>query len=437
MDAVGSTIEALKKGVNVFITGAAGVGKSYTTNAIVKAFESEGLHVVKLASTAMAATHIGGQTLHSFFELRLHKSVPELETTRFYKISTKLKKILQQTDLIVIDEISMVSAGVLEMVQLRLAQAGFDKALMVVGDFLQLAPVTQAKEVALYTQRYEIANPSSVFGFAFESPAWEVFAFETLHLTVVHRTKDHDFMLLLDDIRRGIFHKPHQVYLHALFKPEPQEKMDYTFLFATNDKSNAHNEVMLALLETPSQVLQAVFDGEKVPEEEIDKFCRDTKLSRHFTIKEGAQVLFTKNSWNFYNGERGTVKRIDEKKGIIIVEKADGIHVKVERERFEKRGFEIREIEGKEQMVERVYFSVLQFPLTLAYAITIHKAQGMGISDLVVDTSRIFAPSQFYVALSRAISPHRLILQGDPDKLHRLVHVEPKALGFYKSLKMV
>lgn len=430
-------LQRLEKRENLFITGAAGVGKSYTTNAIIKQYESEGKQVVKLASTAMAATHISGQTIHSFLDLRLMRSSQELERSKRYEISNKLKKIIQQTDLIVIDEISMVSAGVMDLVRLRLLQAKYEKSLLVVGDFLQLAPVVKRQELQEYCAHYAIEDPQSVFGYAFNSLSWERFAFHTIHLTEVHRTKDRDFMLLLDDIRRGIFLKPHEDFLRALFKEAPKDAKNFTYLFATNAKSDAHNQKMLAALESDEVVLEALFDGERSEEAEIDKFCRDIKVNRTFTIKEGADILFTKNSWNFYNGERGVIKRIDVKKGHIVVEKSNGVHIKVERERFEKRGFEIREIEGVEQSVEMVYFSILQFPLTLAYAITIHKAQGMGIEDLVIDTEKIFAPSQFYVALSRAISMHRLILQGDPNRLSRLVYVDQKALQFYKSIDLV
>jgi ATP-dependent DNA helicase PIF1 len=434
---IDSYIKDLEEGVNLFITGAAGVGKSYTTNAIVKAYEDKEKQVVKLASTAMAATHIAGQTIHSFLDLRLHKSTAELEKSARYKLNNKLKKVIQSTDLIVIDEISMVSAGVLELIRLRLVQAGYTKGLMVVGDFLQLAPVVKHQEKMEYCHHHEIENSQEVFGFAFDSPSWKIFDFKVIHLTEVHRTKDHDFMLLLDDIRRGIFAAPHEHYLSALFKEPPKHERDYTYLFSTNAKSDTHNQKVLAELDSKEQTLTALLSGDKQADEVIEKFCRDIKVNRNFIIKEGADILFTKNSWNYYNGERGKVKRIDIVKGVLVIEKSNGTHVKVERERFEKRGFEIKEIEGVEQSVEVVYFSILQFPIALAYAITIHKAQGMGIEDLVIDTSRIFAPSQFYVALSRAISPSRLILQGDPRKLRSIVYVDKSALGFYQSLGIV
>ncbi len=430
-------IEQLESGLNLFITGAAGVGKSYTTNAIVKAFEQKEKQVVKLASTAMAATHISGQTIHSFFDLRLMKSVSELEKSSRFKLNSKLKKVLSDTDLIVIDEISMVSAGVLDLIRLRLQQAGYDKALLVVGDFLQLAPVVKHQEKLEYCRHHALENPDEIFGFAFASPAWHTFDFQVIHLTKVHRTKDHDFMLLLDDIRRGIFAAPHEHYLSALFKQPPKEERDYTYLFSTNAKSEEHNQKILAELDAQEQTLAALYTGDKQDDEVIEKFCRDIKVSRHFVLKEGADILFTKNSWNYFNGERGKVKRIDLAKGVLIIEKQNGVHVKVERERFEKRGFEIKEIEGVEQSVEVVYFSILQFPIALAYAITIHKAQGMGIEDLVIDTSRIFAASQFYVALSRAISPQRLILQGNPQQLRSMIYVDQTALGFYKTLGIV
>lgn len=431
------TIQTLKKGKNLFITGAAGVGKSYTTNAIVKSYEDDDLHVIKLASTAMAATHIGGQTLHSFFELRLIKSLPELEHTKHYKISSKLKKILAKTHLIVIDEISMVSAGVLDLVRFRLMQAGYEKSVLVVGDFLQLSPVVKRDEKESYCKQYEIENATEVFGYAFDTPSWRLFEFETLQLTKVYRTKDQDYMLFLDDIRRGICQAPHINYLQAMYEKTPKEAMDFTFLYAVNKQADEHNIKMLNNLETKEVKLDALFHGSDTSNEEFEKFCITSRIAKTFVLKEGADILFTKNHWNYFNGERGKVHTIDVNKGIVTVEKSNGVFIKVERERFEKRGYEIQEVKGKEESVEVVYFSVFQFPFSLAYAITIHKAQGMGIEDLVIDTDKIFAPSQFYVALSRAISPHRLILQGRSDNIGRLVYVDQQPLNFYRGLKMV
>ncbi len=429
-------VAKLLSGQNLFITGAAGVGKSYTTNAIVAAFEAKGKNVVKLASTAMAATHIGGQTLHSFLELRLYKSAIELADTRHYRIPAKLKKILKQTDLIVIDEISMVSAGILDLVSLRLLQAHYRKAVLVVGDFLQLSPVVRESDKRDYCQQFSIENPNEIFGYAFESQSWKEFAFETVLLTTVYRTKDSDFMLLLDDVRRGIFGAPHANYLQAMYEKPIPDAMDFTFLFATNDEALRHNQTMLARIDTPEERLEALYDADATPKAEIEKFCKESKIPTQFIVKVGADILFTKNSRNFFNGERGRIRSIDHEKGIVRVEKEGGIIVRVERERFEKRGYELETVDGVESRVERVYFGVMQFPFTLAYAITIHKAQGMGIEDLVIDTHRIFAPSQFYVALSRAISPQRLILQGDPARLGRLVFVEKQALAFYRALGM-
>ncbi|HFB53197.1 MAG TPA: ATPase, partial [Sulfurimonas autotrophica] len=136
-------LEKLQNGSNVFLTGGAGVGKTTTTRAIIEAYEAEAKKVAKLASTGMAATLIGGQTLHSFFDLGIAADVDELERNGKLKIKKKIKKLISSMDLIVIDEISMVSDKLFEMIALRLQQAEYAGVLLVVGDFLQLPPVVR------------------------------------------------------------------------------------------------------------------------------------------------------------------------------------------------------------------------------------------------------------------------------------------------------
>ena len=136
-------IEKLKNQKNVFITGGAGVGKTTITKDIIKEYEAEAKKVAKLASTGMAATLIGGQTLHSFLDLGIAANLKELELNSKLEISKKVKKIISSMDLIVIDEISMVSDTLLDMINLRLRQADFKGSVLVVGDFWQLLPVVR------------------------------------------------------------------------------------------------------------------------------------------------------------------------------------------------------------------------------------------------------------------------------------------------------
>ncbi len=152
-----NVIELLKKQKNVFLTGGAGVGKSTLTNSIIKEFKSEGKNVAALASTGMAATLINGQTLHSFFDLAIASNLEELERYKKREISKKVKKLVSSMSLIVIDEVSMISSDVFDLIRLRLLQAEYSGAILVVGDFLQLPPVVRG---------------SNTLNFAFESSSW-------------------------------------------------------------------------------------------------------------------------------------------------------------------------------------------------------------------------------------------------------------------------
>ncbi|MFA5462004.1 MAG: AAA family ATPase, partial [Sulfurimonas sp.] len=143
MNFLNAIIDKLESKKRVFLTGGAGVGKTTLTKNIITYYEQEAKKVAKLASTGMAATLIGGQTLHSFFDLGIAKDIEELKQNSKYEIKAKVQKLIASMDLIVIDEISMVSDTLFEMITLRLEQGNFKGALLVVGDFLQLPPVVR------------------------------------------------------------------------------------------------------------------------------------------------------------------------------------------------------------------------------------------------------------------------------------------------------
>jgi len=417
---------------NVFLTGGAGVGKTYTTNEIIKIYETENLKVIKLASTAMAATHIGGQTLHSFFRFGISANIYDLQDNGKYEIDSSLKKLLQNSDLIIIDEISMVSSGVMEMIRLRLIQSLYEGSILVVGDFLQLPPVIKRKDVDDFEKLHPMVDSSKIFGFAFESDSWDLLEFENYELTDVHRTDNDSFMLVLNDIRHGYFRQKHANYLLNIMR-EPDEEVEYTWLYARNDEVAFHNEKSLKELEEKSFSIDAEIDTKirGVKDEEIEKFCNESKISQSLILKKNAPVLFTRNSWNYYNGQKGHVVEFDEEKDILYIKDEEGRKLKVERESFERKEYVEESRDGEIVLVQRNRIVLKQFPIVLGYALTIHKSQGMSLTDLVIDARKIFAPSQFYVALSRAISPYRLILVADMNKLSRLIHAEKKALEFY------
>lgn len=169
-----------------------------------------------------------------------------------------------------------------------------------------------------------------------------------------------------------------------------------------------------------------------VKDKEIERFLNDSRLPKTLELKIGAPVLFMRNSWNYFNGEKGIIQAINEKEEYIHVLKENGKLVRVEKERFSKKEWKDRSVDGDKQMVEVSRFDLFQFPLTLAYAITIHKSQGMSLLDLVIDMNEIFAPSQFYVALSRAITPKRLTLLPTSRNIESFIYASKRAIDFYR-----
>jgi len=410
-----SLLDTLRSHRNIFLTGGAGTGKTTLTRQVIAAYGSEGKKVAKLASTGMAATLIGGQTLHSFFDLGIAEDETDLERRGKLIPKKKTVKLVRAMALIVIDEISMVSAGVLDMVRLRLLQCGFGGTVLAVGDFLQLPPVSRG-----------------AIRFAFEASSWGQFGFETVTLTHNWRSSDDDFNAVLNAVRHARVGDTDHRYLHELIKPTGDDLSRYTFLYGTNRSALLHNREQLDAIEgdTFAYETQSVRHDPKTETGEIARFMTDARIPEVLELKIGAPVLFTRNSWNYVNGERGTVVKLDQ--DTVHVRKRDGTVVKLERAGTEKTRWEERTVEREKQMVEVPQFTLYQFPLTLAFAITIHKSQGMSIADLVIDTTEIFAPSQFYVALSRAVSPYTLILKQPRVNWADLAFVHPKALDFMR-----
>lgn len=400
---------------NLFITGGAGSGKTTLTRSLIDDAVQKGKSVARLASTGMAATLIGGQTLHSFFDLGIANSQQELERNGKLEPAKKIVKLIRSMQIIVIDEISMVGAPLLDMIRLRLLQAEFGGRLIVVGDFLQLPPVTRGSE-PIY--------------FAFESPSWERFGFETIHLEGSYRTHEADFLTLLEQVRHARIDEAAINALDELVKPLSEDMSSVTLLFGKNISAQSHNRSQLEHLhgEIVELSTYVTIHDKKMQERDVERFMVESRIEPVLALKVGAPILFTRNAWNYYNGERGMITSIEE--DVIWVKKSDGVSVKVERVDTTKT----RWVEKGKTASEEKLITLSQFPITLAFAITIHKSQGMSLADYVIETNEIFAPSQFYVALSRSVSAHRVTLIRPNRGWEKLCFVHPKAKRFSDSV---
>ena len=427
-------LEILKKS-NVFLTGRGGVGKSHLTQAVIKHYKSELKNVVVLGSTGIAAVSVGGVSVHSFFKFGICSNLEELrgyDRKQRGKLG-ELKKLLDACDLIVIDEISMISAGLMDMIYYRLMSSRFVGRVMLVGDFYQLPPVRKNRE-----------DGSSLFKFlyAFNSSSWYEFEFKNIELVVSKRTKDKKFYDILSMLRVGRLSEEVFSYIENLRVPSVQINDDTSVLFGRNYEADELNNKMLAKLPAPLERAEALVEiyDENLNENALDRWIANLYAPEILNIKIGAKVIFTVNKWGeYYNGERGQIMQILKENSEIksvIVQKANGEIVEVERARFDMSEF----VMAGEHLEERARASLTQFPLKLAYAITIHKSQGMSIENLVCDLNHIFANGQLYVALSRAIDPKKLrIFYGKSrpfrEYLQSVVKIDEEVEKFYLENK--
>ena len=418
-------MEALKYS-NVFLTGGAGVGKSYITTEVISDYRKRGKQVVSLGSTGVSAVNIGGFTVHSFFVFGIASNFDELNAgdKRAKKRLADLKKVLKATDLIIIDEISMVSTDLLDMIAYRLNNYGYLGKVLFVGDFFQLPPVQKQN------------NRNDVFGnklYAFESMAWERFDLMVIELTEMKRTKDAEFTYILSKVRKGICDEEVVDFMQRLWNNEALEA-DPTYLFGRNLEVEQTNRAKINELDTEETILFANMEMfGRVHEKKLAGWKKMLPISEQLTLKEGVPILFTVNKWGkFVNGERGILRKIEDDH--LIVEKEEE-YVRVERHDFDLLDMVVKD----DGTIETISLATLsQFPLKLAYAVTIHKSQGMSIDNLVCNVDNIFAPSQFYVAISRAIDPKRLKIdfgKGDLSQyLNRVIHVDHRVVEYYENM---
>jgi len=422
-------IEKLFETRDVLLTGGGGVGKSYLAIELVKRAKKSNKQVVVLGSTGISAVNINGQTIHSFFAFGICSSLDELNKHDRYSKSRliEIKKILSKCDLLVIDEISMVSAALLDMIQYRLRMANFKGRILFVGDFFQLPPVFKKRNNTLLS-----ANE-----YAFQSSAWEYINPLIIELTKTKRTNDSEFFEILRKIRWAQTDRQVIDYLNSLRNNIGNWNEEATVLFARNKEANEMNLLKLNELKGELIVIKAKekLHVKNLHENKIKNWKNSLPIPCDLSVKIGAKVLFCANKWSkYYNGERGII--VDITNAYIIVEKENAT-VKVEKQEYVMS----ENIILNDNIEEKPLVSIEQFPLKLAYAITIHKSQGMSIDGLVCNIDNIFEKSQFYVAISRAINPKKLLLHQSYGNFERwiknIIKVSPKVIEFYKNYEVL
>jgi len=413
---------------SLFLTGKAGTGKSTFLRFVCKNTKKK--HVV-LAPTGIAAINAGGATLHSFFKLPFHPLLPNDTRYSIRNIKEALKyngekqKIIRELELIIIDEISMVRADIIDFIDkvLRiycrnLREPFGGKQLLLVGDVFQLEPVVREED-------WQLLRPFYNSAFFFDAHVFQKVKLVSIELHKVYRQNDPLFISVLDHIRQGTTTTVDLKLLNQRVeaKPIPSDKNHVMSITLSTRRDNVDFINDRHLNELPGDPI--VFKGE------IKGDFPETSLPTplELSIKPGAQIIFIKNDFDhrWVNGTIGIVEAIDTDSQTIYVITDDGVEVEVGRDRWSNMRYTFND---KEQKIEEEEIgSYIQYPLRLAWAITIHKSQGLTFKRLVIDLSGgVFAGGQAYVALSRCTSLEGISLK-EPIK-SRDVFVKTEVLNF-------
>ena len=409
-------------GRSIFLTGKAGTGK---TTFLKKVVEQSRKRPIVVAPTGVAAINAGGVTIHSFFQLPFSPFVPGAKVESKFDFGREKRKIISSIDLLIIDEISMVRADLLDAVDSVLRRFR-DHALpfggvqlLMIGDLAQLTPVVTPEDERMLKPYYDTP-------YFFGSKALQQIDYVTIQLEKVYRQQDESFVSLLNEVRNG---HPSAETLRSLNSrvldakygrsaPQPPNLggLEAIRLTTHNNLANSYNESELRRLPGPSYHFRAEVKGT------FPDYSYPT--AETLELKQGAQVMFIKNDASaehrYYNGRIGRVVEIGDTRLSVYCE-GDAEPIEVEPLEWENTRYTLNE---KTREIEaEVQGTFKQLPLRLAWAITIHKSQGLTFDRAIIDANQSFAPGQVYVALSRCRTLESLVL-ASPLQAHAIINDE-------------
>jgi ATP-dependent DNA helicase PIF1 len=382
-------LEIMMAGHSVFLTGPAGAGKTFVLNQFIRLAKHDGKHVSVTATTGLAATHLGGTTIHSWSGIGVNDFLPDNFAEHLAK---GRREIIEKTDVLIIDEISMLHDYRLDMVDTvcRLVRKKPDVPfggiqVIMSGDFFQLPPVNR--------------GDSRAGGFVVTSDAWREVEPVVCYLEEQHRQDDNELLDILTAFRNGDVRRRHAEQLLARTEVEPEDVANLTELHTVNIDVDSLNEARLKALDGDEYSYQQTTTGS---ENYVETLQRSVLAPKVLNLKQGALVMSVKNSLDrkYANGSIGVVIEFEHETEYPVVEFRNGNTVTMQPDTWELR-------DG-----ERKRASITQIPLRLAWAITVHKSQGMTLDAAKIDLRKAFVPGMGYVALSRVKNLNSLYLHG-------------------------
>lgn len=403
-------LEILKEGHNVLLTGPAGSGKTFLLNKYIDYLKNKEIGVAVTASTGIAATHLGGRTIHSWAGIGIkdHLSPGEIRalTKRAY-----LRKQFEKTSVLIIDEVSMLDANRLDMIN-SVCQAFKRNSLpfggiqiVMSGDFFQLPPISSGQD--------EI-------NFVYKSEIWLEMGLRVCYLEEQHRQDDRKMSTILKNLRQGEVGDETVDLLRGRLNQRPKTKLKPVKLFTHNIDVDLINNTELAKINAAEFSYQMTDEGEKRLSDSLKKNCL---VPEHLVLKRGALVMFVKNKFK------------DDK--VVYVNGTTGVVVS-----FDDNDYPVVRLSSGEEIVafpeswtiddeQKVLAKITQIPLRLAWAITVHKSQGMTLEAAEIDLSRSFGYGMGYVALSRLKSLEGLYLLGINEMAYKL---DPQVFSYDREL---
>lgn len=388
---------------SIFLTGKAGTGK---TTFLKYLKEHAAKNTIVAAPTGVAAINAGGVTLHSLFHLPFHPFLPtntgKQELLSKIRYNKQRLQLLRKMEVLIIDEVSMVRCDVMDAIDTILRSVRFQHnvpfggvQLLLIGDLFQLPPVAQNHEWAVLNEYYNST-------FFFDSKAIQEQMPLLIELTTIYRQKEEQFVKLLNKVRNNQLDEDALEMLNERFIPGFQPDADETYITLTSHNNQAEliNSKQLQRLTAPPYVYKAKIDGE-FPE---NSYPADAEL----VLREGAQVMFLKNDTvgrRFFNGKIGVVHSLTDEEVLV---RCGTENIKVQKETWDHSRYTLNRADGK--LEQDVLGTFEQYPLRLAWAITIHKSQGLTFDKVMIDAGLSFASGQVYVALSRCTSLDGIVL---------------------------